>query len=78
MKTTDAERLASLPLSPTSDNAGRDALVSAAIKGGQFGDRIWKADVEWIQGLLPRGRDGINHDIEIDGMTAVLTVQSEW
>lgn len=52
-------------------------LVAAAMQGGQFADRLWKADVEWVEGLLPTGSDGINHGISIDGITAVLTVQSE-
>lgn len=58
-------------------NSGRDDLVAAAMQGGRFGDRLWKADVEWVGGMLPVGSDGINHGIEIDGITAVLTVQSE-
>lgn len=59
-------------------NSGRDDLVAAAMRGGTFGNRLWKADVEWVEGLLPVGADGINHGIEIDGMVAVLTVQRHY
>lgn len=58
-------------------NAGRDILVQNAMTGGKFKDRLWKADVEWVEGLMPAGSDGINHGIEIDGLTAVLNVQRE-
>ncbi|PWN28634.1 hypothetical protein BDZ90DRAFT_205412, partial [Jaminaea rosea] len=54
---------------------GRDVLVAAALAGGKFGSRLWKADVEWVDGLMPAGSEGINHDIAIDGRTAVLTIQ---
>lgn len=55
----------------------RDVLVAAALAGGKFGSRLWKADVEWVDGLMPAGSEGINHDIPIDGRTAVLTIQRE-
>lgn len=58
-------------------NAGRDILVQNAMTGGKFKDRLWKADVKWVEGLMPAGSDGINHGIEIDGLTAVLNVQRE-
>lgn len=64
-------------IAPRGYDEGRNDLVAAAMQGGKFGDKLWKADVEWVEGMLPVGSDGINHGIEIDGMVAVLTVQSE-
>ncbi|PWN18862.1 hypothetical protein BCV69DRAFT_301015 [Microstroma glucosiphilum] len=65
-------------ITPNGYDSGRDQLVRAALEGGKFGSRLWKADVQWIEGMLPRGSDGINHEIEIDGLVAVLTVQRYW
>ncbi|KAJ6500815.1 hypothetical protein C8R45DRAFT_979211 [Mycena sanguinolenta] len=42
---------------------------------GTGGERIqWRAEVEWIFGLLEPGRKGVNHGIAQDGRVAVLTV----
>lgn len=64
-------------ITPNGYDSGRDQLVRAALDGGKFGSRLWKADVQWVEGMLPRGSDGINHEIPIDGLVAVLTVQRE-
>ncbi|EST09788.1 hypothetical protein PSEUBRA_000172 [Kalmanozyma brasiliensis GHG001] len=56
-------------------NVGRDLLVAAAERGGRWNSVYYKADVEWIDGLLEAGRHGINHNIGQDGRTAVLTVR---
>ncbi|CAO1636179.1 unnamed protein product [Parajaminaea phylloscopi] len=65
-------------IAPNGYNEGRDMLVANALAGGRFGQRLWKAEVEWVEGLMPAGSDGINHGIAIDGRTAVLTVQRYW
>jgi hypothetical protein len=42
---------------------------------GTGGERLrWRAEVEWVSGLLAPGREGINHNIAQDGRVAVLTV----
>ncbi|KAF7299763.1 hypothetical protein HMN09_00982200 [Mycena chlorophos] len=39
------------------------------------GERLrWRAEVEWVWGLLPPGRKGVNHNIAQDGRVAVLTI----
>lgn len=65
-------------IAPNGYNEGRDLLVFNAVAGGEFGQKRWKADVKWVEGLMPSGSEGINHGIAIDGMTAVLTVQREF
>ncbi|QRV92409.1 hypothetical protein RhiJN_20427 [Ceratobasidium sp. AG-Ba] len=47
-------------------NIGRDYLVSRALRKG--------ARVEWKEGLIAEGDEGINHGIAQDGRVAVLTV----
>lgn len=39
-------------------NVGRDLLVQAALKGGIWKSWQWRAQVEWIDGLLEVGRHG--------------------
>ncbi|KIS71721.1 uncharacterized protein UMAG_00159 [Mycosarcoma maydis] len=56
-------------------NAGRDLLVAAAERGGKWNNVYYKAEVEWVDGLLEAGRHGINHNIGQDGRTAILTVK---
>ncbi|KAJ7367367.1 hypothetical protein DFH08DRAFT_837302 [Mycena albidolilacea] len=42
---------------------------------GTGGERLrWRAEVEWVSGLLAPGRRGVNHGIAQDGRVAVLTV----
>ncbi len=53
-------------------NVGRDLLVAAAERGGKWNNVYYKADVEWVDDLVEAGRHGINHDIAIDGRTAVF------
>ncbi|EPQ32033.1 uncharacterized protein PFL1_00231 [Pseudozyma flocculosa PF-1] len=55
-------------------NLGRDLLVEAAQRGGKWQNWRWKANVEWADDLLQKGRRGINHNIPQDGRTAILTV----
>ncbi|KAF8333440.1 uncharacterized protein EI90DRAFT_3052036 [Cantharellus anzutake] len=56
-------------------NKGRDWLVEKAVAGSRYQGRWWKADVEWKEGLLKPGLEGINHNISQDGVVAVLTVK---
>jgi len=56
-------------------NIGRDLIVQRAVAGSRYKDMWWKAEVEWVEGLLEPGADGVNHGIEQDGRVAVLTVQ---
>ncbi|WFD04087.1 hypothetical protein MOBT1_002789 [Malassezia obtusa] len=59
---------------PNGYDVGRNLLVAAVKHGGSFGGRSWHASVEWVDGLLPAGKQSINHNISIDGRVAVLTV----
>lgn len=54
-------------------NRGRDYIVERATTGGRWKGMWWKAEVEWKEGLLQRGKRGINHGIEQDGRVAILT-----
>ena len=72
-------------------NIGRDFFVERAIAGSHWQGKWWRADVEWREGLMPRGRRGaaaplssrglsdmlvgINHGIAVDGRVAILTVK---
>ncbi|KAF8310277.1 hypothetical protein DL93DRAFT_2099502 [Clavulina sp. PMI_390] len=56
-------------------NLGRDYLVERAVEGGSWKGMWWKADVEWREGLLEPGAEGINHNITQDGLVAILTVR---
>lgn len=54
---------------------GRDQIVSGATQGMTQGDNHnYTTSVEYINGLLKAGSDGLNHGIAIDGRVAVLTV----
>lgn len=53
-------------------NLGRDSLVAKALSSKRHSP--WVAEVEWIQGLLEPGVEGINHNIPQDGLVALLTV----
>lgn len=55
-------------------NHGRDLLVNASLAGGSYRNWEWKAEVEYVTGLLEPGVHGINHHIPQDGRTAVITV----
>ncbi|KAJ6585380.1 hypothetical protein B0H19DRAFT_927665 [Mycena capillaripes] len=60
-------------------NLGRDWLVEQALAGSELwlpsGGRLqWRAEVEWVWGLLEPGRQGVNHGIAQDGRVAILTV----
>ena len=56
-------------------NLGRDWLVEKAVDGGYWKGMWWKAEVEWREGLLKPGKEGVNHGIEQDGRVAILTVK---
>ncbi|KDN52044.1 hypothetical protein K437DRAFT_38705 [Tilletiaria anomala UBC 951] len=56
-------------------NVGRDLLVANAEAGGKWREYEWRATTEWVEGLLPAGKHGINHHVTQDGRTAVLTVE---
>jgi len=59
---------------PNGYNIGRDWLVDRATSGSRWKGMWWKAEVEWKQGLLKPGKEGVNHGIEQDGRVAILTV----
>ncbi|KAE9408833.1 hypothetical protein BT96DRAFT_872905 [Gymnopus androsaceus JB14] len=59
---------------PDGYNIGRDFLVGQATSPTHWNSRWWQAEVEWVEGLLKPGSDGVNHGIEQDGLVAVLTV----
>ncbi|KDE09467.1 hypothetical protein MVLG_00369 [Microbotryum lychnidis-dioicae p1A1 Lamole] len=59
---------------PDGYNIGRDLIVAKAIAGTRYRRRIWTAEVEWIEGLLEPGSEGVNHGIAQDGRIALLTV----
>ncbi|GAA5889381.1 hypothetical protein JCM6882_000727 [Rhodosporidiobolus microsporus] len=62
-------------IAPNGYNLGRDYVVERAIAGSSYLGRSWEAQVEWVEGLLAPGNDGINHGISQDGRVAVLTVR---
>ncbi|KAI0754769.1 hypothetical protein C8Q80DRAFT_1140917 [Daedaleopsis nitida] len=55
-------------------NRGRDHIVERATAGSRWKGMWWKAEVDWREGLLERGKRGVNHGIEQDGLVAILTV----
>ncbi|KAK7681663.1 hypothetical protein QCA50_015397 [Cerrena zonata] len=55
-------------------NLGRDFMVERATSGSYWSGMWWRAEVEWREGLLPKGKHGVNHAIPQDGKVAVLTV----
>jgi len=60
---------------PDGYNIGRNLLVEKATAGTFYKGKWWQADVEWKSGLLEPGSEGVNHEIEQDGLVAVLTVR---
>ncbi|GAA5832760.1 hypothetical protein JCM11251_005752 [Rhodosporidiobolus azoricus] len=62
-------------IAPNGYNLGRDYIVERATSGSRYLGRSWQAQVEWVEGLLKPGNDGINHGISQDGRVAVLTVR---
>lgn len=64
---------------PDGYNIGRDFLVAQAISSPTHWNSLWwQAEVEWVEGLLEPGNDGVNHGIDQDGLVAVLTVTRLW
>ncbi|KAK0555807.1 hypothetical protein OC846_000349 [Tilletia horrida] len=53
---------------------GRDEIVQAATSSSSYNGQTFVASVQYVDGLLPSGSQGINHGIAIDGRTAVLSV----
>ncbi|EPS99876.1 hypothetical protein FOMPIDRAFT_1016805 [Fomitopsis schrenkii] len=53
---------------------GRDELVSWAVGTTSYEDVTYSTTAENITGLLPVGTAGVNHNISIDGIVALLTV----
>ncbi|KAL4399724.1 hypothetical protein ACI68E_004108 [Malassezia pachydermatis] len=45
-------------ISPNGYDLGRDLLVKAATHGGSFQGHTWRADVDWVTGLLEPGTRG--------------------
>ncbi|GAA5941582.1 uncharacterized protein JCM15063_001627 [Sporobolomyces koalae] len=62
-------------IAPNGYNLGRDLIVQTALKGTKYLGRSWDTEVEYIEGLLTPGSEGINHGIEQDGRVALLTVR---
>ncbi|KAK0540427.1 hypothetical protein OC835_000683 [Tilletia horrida] len=56
-------------------NIGRDLLVESAERGGRWQHYHWRATSDWVEGLMEPGRQGINHNISVDGRVVVLTVR---
>ena len=40
-------------------NRGRNYIVERATRGSRWKGMWWKADVEWREGLLQRGKHGV-------------------
>ncbi|KAJ7349321.1 hypothetical protein DFH08DRAFT_999102 [Mycena albidolilacea] len=60
---------------PDGYNIGRDEVVAKATGGVvSFSSVDYTTTVEYVSGLLPPGAAGINHNISIDGQTAILTI----
>lgn len=64
---------------PNGYNVGRNELVRQALgkaKDGRTSFMLtrYKTEVQFVAGLMPQGVQGVNHDIAVDGLTAVLTV----
>ncbi|KAJ9480314.1 hypothetical protein PHBOTO_003565 [Pseudozyma hubeiensis] len=64
---------------PDGYNIGREELVKQAFgraKDGRtsFMFTRYVTEVVYVAGLMPEGVQGVNHDISVDGLTAVLTV----
>ncbi|KIK69788.1 hypothetical protein GYMLUDRAFT_212647 [Collybiopsis luxurians FD-317 M1] len=60
---------------PNGYNIGRDFVVEQAVSSPTHWNSLWwRAEVEWVEGLLEPGSVGVNHGIEQDGLVAVLTV----
>jgi len=63
---------------PNGYDIGRDLLVAAAVNNGgttSHDGLTYKASSQNITGLLTPGSNGVNHDIAIDGMVVLLTVE---
>ncbi len=46
-----------------------------AMENTSFMGTKYHTDVTFVAGLMPPGMQGVNHDIAVDGLTAVLTVK---
>ncbi|KAJ7093136.1 hypothetical protein C8R44DRAFT_646243 [Mycena epipterygia] len=60
---------------PNGYDVGRDQVVSEATGGiVSFSGVDYSTTVQYVTGLLSPGAQGINHNISIDGRTAILTI----
>ncbi|PCH42195.1 hypothetical protein WOLCODRAFT_120108 [Wolfiporia cocos MD-104 SS10] len=59
---------------PNGYNLGRDRLVRAAAGVREHRGVSYNTIAETVTGLLPEGKEGINHGIAIDGNVTLLTV----
>ncbi|PWN42578.1 hypothetical protein IE81DRAFT_323341 [Ceraceosorus guamensis] len=64
---------------PNGYDLGRDKVVGLSQKN-KNGITSWfftryQTKVQWLDGLMPAGAQGINHDIAVDGRTALLTIK---
>ncbi|POY71663.1 hypothetical protein BMF94_5358, partial [Rhodotorula taiwanensis] len=55
-------------------NIGRDLIVERASSGSTYLNRRYETKVEWLEGLLRPGSEGMAHGIAQDGRIALLTV----
>lgn len=53
-------------------NLGRDFVVERAVAGSRWRGMWWKAEVEWREGLLQRGRRGTFLSSTLPGGTPIL------
>jgi hypothetical protein len=60
---------------PNGYDLGRDQLVQGAVGVHKYGKVTYNTTVTNITTLIPPGANGINHNITLDGMVALLTVQ---
>ncbi|KIK69249.1 hypothetical protein GYMLUDRAFT_35314 [Collybiopsis luxurians FD-317 M1] len=60
---------------PNGYNLGRDSLVAAAVGEKEFNGVKYTTTAQTVEGLLPVGAQGINHNIVIDGKVILLTVE---
>jgi len=59
---------------PDGYDINRDSFASAAIGNTSFLGVTYSTTVKDVTGLMSAGAQGINHNISVDGVVAVLTV----
>jgi len=59
---------------PNGYDIGRDSLVITATGNTKYQDNRYNTTSYYVSGLLHNGTNGINHNISIDGLVAILTI----